>query len=74
MYLCEQEGVRVTGLAVNRLKIIQVCGSSPIEIYTIRTTRYIREAGLTWAYVLGLYDRFSNEDEQIERNVVQIPR
>jgi|GEM_PF-647701 len=68
MYLCEQEGIRVTGLAVNRLKIIQVRGRNPLEIYTIRTTRYIREAGLTWAYVLGLYDQFSNDAEQIERN------
>jgi SanA protein len=66
MYLCEQEGIQVTGLAVNRLNIIQVRGSNPIEIYTIRTTRYIREAGLTWAYVLGLYDPFSNEAEQLE--------
>ena len=66
IYLCEQEGIQVTGLAVNRLKIIQVRGSNSIEIYMIRTTRYIREAGLTWAYVLGLYDRLSNEAEQLE--------
>ncbi|MBI5300980.1 MAG: YdcF family protein [Chloroflexi bacterium] len=57
MYLCESNGVAPIGLAVNRLGILAQRGDGWVDIYTIRLSRYVRESMLTWAFMVGMYDR-----------------
>jgi len=66
LYMCKRQGITGEGVAVNEL------GLTPLEqvdfftkFYT-RTSRLVRESGLTWSYILGLYDRFSNQAETNE--------
>ncbi len=68
MLMCERNGIEITGLAANRLGILESRGSDRLEIARIRTGRFLREAGLTWLYLLGIYDRLSNEAEQLEQD------
>jgi SanA protein len=67
MFLCSQDGIAMTGLAVNRLNLLKSRGSNPFQIYTTRFERNVREAILMWATLLGIYDRYSNEAELLER-------
>jgi vancomycin permeability regulator SanA len=64
MYMCDDEHVDSVGLAVNRLDLLLRRGDSRLRIYSTRTGRSVREALLTWSYLLGLYDRLSDEAEK----------
>ncbi len=66
MWLCQREGVKAVGIAVNRLGLLDVRGRDPFAIFFTRTGRFIREAALTWAIVLGLDGKFSQEAEEAE--------
>ncbi len=68
MYMCESDGVEVVGLAVNRMDILSSRGSNLAAIYATRAGRFVREAGLTWLFLLGLYDRISQDAEILEGN------
>lgn len=68
MWMCEREGVRPIGLAVNHLGLLPVRGDDALQIYATRIGRSVREATLTWAYLLGLYEALSDEAEQLEAN------
>ncbi len=63
MFMCETDGLQVVGLAANRLGLLASRGDSVLEIYATRVGRFVREAYLTWTFVLGIYDRVSNEVE-----------
>jgi vancomycin permeability regulator SanA len=63
MFLCNQDGLAATGLAVNHLGLLKSRGATPFEIYRTRLERETREAVLIWAVLLGIYDRYSNEAE-----------
>lgn len=66
LWLCQREGVTAEGIAVNRLGLLEVRGRDPFAIFFTRAGRFIREAALTWAIVLGLDGRFSQEAEGLE--------
>lgn len=66
LYMCERDGLRVEGLAVNRLGLLAERGSGPVAVWTTRTVRFAREAAMTWSFVLGLYDKVSDEAERLE--------
>jgi vancomycin permeability regulator SanA len=67
MLMCEKSKIDVTGLVVEKLGILESRGDSLIQIYIIRTSRAIREAVLTWYFLLGIYDKLSTEAEIIEQ-------
>jgi vancomycin permeability regulator SanA len=69
MYMCEREGVEVVGLAVNRMGILSERGGSLLAIYSTRVQRFVRESLLTWSFMLGIYDRVSNEAEVQEQGL-----
>lgn len=69
MYFCAHNGIQPTGLAVNKINPA-LQQSNIFSTYTTRTLRYIREAALTWTFFTGLYDRISNEAEQLESIVI----
>ncbi len=54
------------GLAANRLGILGDRGGNGWTIARIRTGRFLREAGLTWLFGLGIYQRLSHEAEDLE--------
>jgi fumarate hydratase class II len=62
--------VEATGLAANRLHILRERGDSISAIYGTRVARFAREAALTWLFLLGVYDRISDEAEALEREVM----
>ena len=64
--MCEKAGVDATGLAVNALNLLPSRGNSWWEIYTTRLGRFMRESALSWLFIVGLYDDFSQEAEVIE--------
>jgi len=64
MYLCNQNQIGVTGLAVNHL--LKIRGSNAFQIYATRVERNIREAIILWTVILGVYDKYSNEAEVME--------
>lgn len=66
MYMCEREGLDAEGVAVNHLGLLAERGSGPLVIWTTRVLRFGREALLTWSFVLGLYDKVSDEAEGLE--------
>lgn len=66
LLMCETSKINVTGLSADKLGILESRGDNLIQIYTIRTTRLLREAGLTWLFLLGFYDTFSMEAEILE--------
>lgn len=70
MWMCEQEGVSVIGLAANRLGLLPRRGENVLTVYGVRIQRFLREAALTWAFLLGIYDRISCKAERLEK----IPR
>ena len=67
MLMCETSKIDVTGLAAEKLEILESRGDNPIQVYTIRTSRAVREAILTWYFLLGIYDKLSTEAEVIEQ-------
>ena len=69
MYMCEREGVEVVGLAVNRMGILSERGDHLLAVYSTRVQRFVRESLLTWSFILGIYDRVSNEAEAQEQGV-----
>lgn len=66
MYMCESNGIEVEGLKVNKLNILNSRGDNFLQIWTTRMVRFFRETYLTWSFILGLYDKYSNEAEKIE--------
>jgi len=66
MYMCERDGVAVVGLAVNRLGMLAARGDNATMVYATRLSRFVRESLLTWLFILGVYDRVSNEAELLE--------
>jgi vancomycin permeability regulator SanA len=67
MYMCDSEAVNSMGLAVNRLELLPSRGRSKFQVYSTRAARTVREALLTWSYLLGLYDRLSNDAEKMNQ-------
>ncbi len=67
MHFCMHEGIQPIGLAVNKISPV-LKQANAFSIYTTRTLRHTREAIWTWAFLTGLYDRFSNEAEQLENS------
>jgi vancomycin permeability regulator SanA len=65
MYMCERDGIEVNGLAVNHLGVLTERGSSRLAVYGTRVSRLVRESVLVWSYMLGIYDRISNEAEAV---------
>ncbi len=65
LYFCESENIYASGLAVNHLDLLTSRGDNLLSVYAIRTWRFVREAGLTWLFMLGLYDKISNEAESM---------
>ena len=65
-YMCERDGVEVIGMAVNRLGILDRRGENPVAVYGTRVSRFLRESALSWLFVLGIYDRISDEAETME--------
>ncbi|NIM94999.1 MAG: hypothetical protein GTO18_14965 [Anaerolineales bacterium] len=66
MLMCERDGIEVDGLAVNHLGILPERGKSLTAIYLTRGVRFVRESLLTWSFILGIYDKVSNEAEMLE--------
>ncbi len=69
MYMCKMNGIDGTGLAVNRLGLLESRGANVLQIHSIRFTRFVRESLLTWLFALGIYDRVSNEAEEMQRGI-----
>lgn len=71
LLMCEMNQVHAVGLAANELGLLDSRGDNVMEIYATRLFRFLRESLLTWLYLTGLYDYFSNESEAIQtRNAV----
>ena len=68
LFMCEKNQIQATGLAANELELLESRGDNVLHIYSIRLFRFLRESMLTWLFVTGLYDRFSNEAEAIQLN------
>jgi SanA protein len=66
MYMCEREGVEGVGLAANRLGLLAERGDGLLAVWGTRLYRFARESILTWAFLLGVYERISDEAEQLE--------
>jgi vancomycin permeability regulator SanA len=66
MYFCERDGVEVVGLAPNHLPILPERGSNLPAIVFTRVGRSFSESWLTWSFLLGIYDRVSQEAEALE--------
>lgn len=66
MYMCESEGLEVIGMAVNRLGILDSRGDNAAAVYGTRMSRFVRESGLSWLFILRIYDRVSDEAEAME--------
>lgn len=64
MWMCERAGVASVGLAVNRLGLLQDRGGGAVAVWRIRVWRFVREAALSWLFLLGLYDLVSGEAER----------
>jgi vancomycin permeability regulator SanA len=66
LFMCEKNQILATGLAANELELLESRGDNVMHIYSIRLFRFLRESMLTWLFMTGLYDRFSNEAEVIQ--------
>lgn len=66
LLMCEKYRIPATGLAANELELLESRGDSVLHIYSIRLFRFLRESTLTWLFVTGLYELFSNEAETIQ--------
>ena len=65
LLMCKTSKINVTGLAVDKLGILESRGDNLPQIYMTRVWRSMREASLTWMFITGLYDRFSTEAESL---------
>ncbi|HYD35782.1 MAG TPA: YdcF family protein [Vitreimonas sp.] len=65
--MCQNQISAVTGLNINNLDLLAVRGDSQWQILKVRTSRFFRESILTWAYITGFYDWYSDEAEEIEK-------
>src|SRR3989344_9281136 len=66
IYICKKEGVISSGIDVSKVLSSDVEKLGLFRVYAIRTQRLIRESFLSWSYVLGIYNKVSNEAEKIE--------
>jgi vancomycin permeability regulator SanA len=66
IFMCEKNQIPADGLAVNELGLLESRGDNFLDVYSIRLFRFFRESLLTWAFVTGLYNHFSNEAELIQ--------
>jgi vancomycin permeability regulator SanA len=73
MVMCERDGVQAVGLAVNRAGILSHRGDNALAVYSTRVVRFLRESLLTWSFLLGIYDRVSNEAEMREQGLAPRP-
>jgi vancomycin permeability regulator SanA len=64
MLFCENKVRSLAGIKANYLGLLENRGSDTFQIYYIRTIRFFREAILNWSYVLGIYDKYSDEAER----------
>ena len=72
LLMCEKNKISAIGLAVNEIGLLDSRGSNVVEVYSIRLFRLLRESMLTWLYITGLYDQFSEESEMIQhKNAVE---
>jgi len=75
LYMCQRQEIKGQGVVVNQLEFII---QEKIGFFTkeyIRLVRLFRESALTWSYVLGLYDKISNQAEEINisaKNILTI--
>lgn len=67
LFMCEKNQIAASGLAANELGLLDSRGDNALEIYGIRFFRFLRESMLTWLFITGLYDRFSDEAEMIQQ-------
>lgn len=62
LYMCQRAGIKGGGIAANKLFLIS-SDDNLLSVYAIRAERFLRESGLTWLYLLGVYDKISNQAE-----------
>lgn len=67
LFNCEQSQIQGIGLAANNLGLLAARGDGVVQIYSIRFFRFFKESLLTWMFISGVYDSFSNEAEIIEK-------
>lgn len=63
LLFCSGKVSSLAGIRANELGLLENRGSSTQQILYVRTIRFFRESLLTWSYLLGIYDRYSNEAE-----------
>lgn len=61
LLFCEDKVPSLVGIRANDLGLLETRGSDTFQIYYIRTVRIFRESLLTWSYLLGVYENYSNE-------------
>lgn len=69
LYFCEHEKIDSIGFAVDRLDLLPSRGNNFVSIFATRIFRLAREAGLTWLFFLGIYQKISNEAENLVARV-----
>ena len=65
MQMCSNNVESLVGIQVNELGLLTERGSNNFVIYKTRIARFFREAILTWSYLIGVYDWYSNEAEEL---------
>lgn len=60
LFFCEDKVPSLIGVKANYLGLLENRGSGTFQIYYVRTIRFFRESLLTWSYILGIYDSYSN--------------
>ena len=61
LFFCEDKVTSLVGVRANYLGLLENRGSDTFQIYYVRVIRFFRESLLTWSYILGIYDSYSNE-------------
>jgi SanA protein len=61
LFFCEDKVASLAGIRANELGLLEERGSDTFQIYYIRIIRFFRESFLTWTYILGIYDTYSDE-------------
>jgi len=70
LYMCDREEIGGVGIAVNHLDVRGPSELSKAEVFWIRTKRFVREAGLTWSFLLGLYDHIPDDAEIVHQSSI----
>jgi len=70
LYMCDRVGIDGVGIAVNTLGLRASSELSSLSVLRIRTERFVREAGLTWAFLLGLYDHIPDKAEIVHQSSI----